>query len=91
MPLWEASDRLCGKRLQALLPLLVESLESHGHLNLEPELRESLLTMSSATIDRLLGRIRKLIRARAIRGLASAMTTAAIAPGCRDRRRFRQR
>jgi hypothetical protein len=26
VPLWEASDRLCGKRLQALLPLLVESL-----------------------------------------------------------------
>ena len=36
VPLWEASDRLCGKRLVALLPLLVESLESHGHLNLEP-------------------------------------------------------
>ena len=26
VPLWEASDRLCGKRLAALLPLLVESL-----------------------------------------------------------------
>ena len=59
VPLWEASDRLCGKRLQALLPLLVESLESHGHLSLEPALRESLLTMSSATIDRLLAPIRK--------------------------------
>ena len=29
MPLCEASDRLCGKRLQGLLPLLVESLKSH--------------------------------------------------------------
>ena len=29
VPLWEASDRLCGKRLKALLPLLVESLEHH--------------------------------------------------------------
>ncbi len=29
VPLWEASDRLCGKRLKALLPLLVESLERH--------------------------------------------------------------
>jgi hypothetical protein len=28
VPLWEASDRLCGKRLQELLPLLVESLVS---------------------------------------------------------------
>jgi hypothetical protein len=59
VPLWEASDRLCGKRLQALLPLLVESLESHGHLSLEPQVRESLLAMSSATIDRLLAPIRK--------------------------------
>jgi hypothetical protein len=59
VPLWEASDRLCGKRLQALLPLLVESLESHGHLSLEPSVREPLLAMSSATIDRLLAPIRK--------------------------------
>jgi hypothetical protein len=50
----EASDRLCGKRLHALLPLLVESLVNHGHLSLEPSLRELLLAMSSATIDRLL-------------------------------------
>jgi hypothetical protein len=59
VPLWEASDRLCGKRLQALLPLLVESLESHGHLSLDPAVREALLAMSSATIDRMLAPIRK--------------------------------
>ena len=59
VPLWGASDRLCGKRLKALLPLLVVSLESHGHLSLEPVVRESLLAMSSATIDRLLAPIRK--------------------------------
>jgi hypothetical protein len=50
VPLWEASDRLCGKRLQALL--LLESLERHGHLALDRKVREKLLTMSSATIDR---------------------------------------
>lgn len=59
VPLWEASDRLCGKRLHALLPLLVESLEGHGRLQLEAEVREPLLAMSSATIDRLLAPIRK--------------------------------
>jgi hypothetical protein len=59
VPLWEASDRLCGKRLAALLPLLVESLERHGHLDLEPAVREKLLTISSATIDRLLAPVRK--------------------------------
>ena len=60
VPLWEASDRLCGKRLQALLPLLLESLERHGHLALDPEVKEKLLTISSATIDRLLAPVRKM-------------------------------
>jgi hypothetical protein len=59
VPLWEASDRLCGKRLAALLPLLVESLERHGHLDLEPGVRQKLLTISSATIDRLLAPVRR--------------------------------
>jgi hypothetical protein len=43
----------------ALLPLLVESLEQHGHLTLEPAVRDQVLAMSSATIDRLLAPIRK--------------------------------
>ena len=30
--LWEASDRICGKRLKALMPTLVEAMERHGHL-----------------------------------------------------------
>ena len=54
VPLWEASDRLFGKRLQALLPLLLETLERHGHLALDLEVREKLLTISSAMTDRLL-------------------------------------
>ena len=28
--LWESSDRTCGKRLKALLPMLVASMEQHG-------------------------------------------------------------
>ena len=59
VPLWEASDRLCGKRLHALLPQLVESLEHHGHLQLEQSVRAGVLTMSSATIDRLLAPVRQ--------------------------------
>lgn len=53
--LWEAADRICGKRLQAVLPGLVEALERHGHLALDPAVREQLLAASAATIDRLLG------------------------------------
>ncbi|WP_071881562.1 integrase catalytic domain-containing protein [Cyanobium gracile] len=59
VPLWEASDRLCGKRLHALLPQLLESLEHHGHVQLEKGVRARVLTMSSATIDRLLAPVRK--------------------------------
>ena len=51
---WEASDRVCGKRLQPLVPTLVSAMERHGHLQLAPEVLTSLLTMSAATMDRAL-------------------------------------
>jgi len=51
---WEAGDRICGKRLKAALPGLVESLEKHGHLLMDGRVREKLLAVSPATIDRLL-------------------------------------
>jgi len=57
--LWEASDRICGKRLKALLPLLIESMERHGHMGLASEIRAKLLAMSASTIDRALGKIRQ--------------------------------
>jgi hypothetical protein len=59
VPLWEASDRLCGKQIHAILPMLVESLQHHGHLHLEQGVRARVLTMSSATICRLHAPIRK--------------------------------
>src|SRR5271167_2321673 len=49
--LWEASDRICGKRLCPLVPILIEAMQRHGHLQLVPEVRAHLLTMSAATID----------------------------------------
>ena len=57
--LWEASDRICGKRLKALLPVLLASMERHGHLRLEESVRTQLLTMSAATIDRMLRTVRE--------------------------------
>lgn len=56
---WEASDRICGKRLKVVLPALVKSLEGHGRLDLDPEVRQQLLGASPATIDRLLAPVRK--------------------------------
>ena len=52
--LWEASDRVCGKRLKPLIPTLIEALERHGHLRLPEDVRSQVLTVSAATIDRLL-------------------------------------
>lgn len=52
--LWEASDRVCGKRLKALLPILIPALEGHGHLALDAAIRAKVLSASAASIDRLL-------------------------------------
>ncbi len=57
--LWEASDRICGKRLKALLPVLAEALEKHGHLAIDAAIRTQLLGLSAATIDRMLAPTRK--------------------------------
>ena len=56
--IWEASDRICGKRLKAAMPHLVESMERHGHLDLDHGVRERLLTASAATLDRSLKPVR---------------------------------
>jgi hypothetical protein len=56
--LWEAADRICGKRLKAILPNLITALEQHGHLALDEIVRQRLLSTSAATIDRLLAPVR---------------------------------
>ena len=56
--LWEASDRVCGKRLKMLIPILVGAMERHGHLQLDAEVRARLMQISAATIDRTLAATR---------------------------------
>ena len=56
---WEASDRICGKRLKAALPSMVQSLERHGHLDLDPDVRERLFSASASAMDRLLRPVRE--------------------------------
>ena len=62
--LWDASDRVCGKRLKALLPILLPALERHGHLKLDETIGAKILAMSAATIDRLLRAPRSATRSR---------------------------
>jgi hypothetical protein len=51
---WEAADRICGKRLKEAIPTLVDAMERHGHLQLDPEVRSRVMAMSAATMDRVL-------------------------------------
>ena len=52
--LWEASDRVCGKRLKVMIPTLLPALERHGRLQLGQADHDRVLAISAATIDRLL-------------------------------------
>jgi hypothetical protein len=65
--LWEASDRICGKRLKPLLRILLPALERHGHLKLDEAIRAKVMAMSAATIDRLLRAPRNATRTRKLR------------------------
>jgi hypothetical protein len=56
--LWEASDRVCGKRLKVMIPTLLPALEGHERLNLGKADRDLVLAISAATIDRLLGDVK---------------------------------
>jgi hypothetical protein len=69
--LWEAADRICGKRLKVILPSLIKAMEQHGHLTLDTMVRQHLLTVSAATIDRLLAPMRGQAHGRKNRKIAN--------------------
>jgi hypothetical protein len=52
--IWQKSDYLCSRRLQPFLSEIVRVLERHGELALGDSVREQVLKVSPATIDRLL-------------------------------------
>jgi hypothetical protein len=56
--LWEASDRVCGKRLVVMIPTLLPALQQHGRLQLGEGEQAQLLAVSAATIDRMLGDVK---------------------------------
>ena len=72
--IWETADRICGKRLKAAIPHLMNAMEKHGHLELDPEVREKLIAVSAATIDRMLTPVRKGAGIRRRRRLAKKLT-----------------
>jgi len=58
--IWEASDRLCSKRLQPFMPEMIKVLRQHGEQQIEASTEACLCRMSPSTIDRLLRPCRKL-------------------------------
>jgi len=51
--IWYVFDFMCGKRLVVVLRTMLPRLESFGEIQVSPEVRAKLLTISAATIDRL--------------------------------------
>jgi len=51
---WEATDRLCSRRLHPFLPELVQVLRRHGDRAFTADIEAQLCRMSPSTIDRLL-------------------------------------
>lgn len=60
--IWEFLEWPCGERLQPYLPTIIPLLEHHSELKTSPIVRGKLLTMSIATIDRLLEKQRRVRR-----------------------------
>ena len=56
---WQAANYIGSKRLAPFLQELVPALERHGYLGLSEEVRDQLLSISAATIDRILRPFRK--------------------------------
>ena len=73
--LWEVSDRVCLKRLQPVIAVLLPALERHGRVVLDEATRAKLLQVSAATIDRLLAGVRLVAGSRRRRpaGFGSAV------------------
>lgn len=57
--IWEASDRLCSKRLQPFIPEMIKVLRQHGEQQIDASAERQLCRISPSTIDRLLRPCRK--------------------------------
>lgn len=60
--LWIAADGICGKRLKPFVPEILQVLERHGEIKVNRIVRSKVLTVSAATIDRILNATKKQYR-----------------------------
>jgi hypothetical protein len=61
---WATLDGPAGKRLAPFMRQIVEALERHGELSVEPEVRAKLLQISASTIDRALASDRRRLQVK---------------------------
>ncbi len=52
--IWEASDRLCSKRLKPFLPEMIRVMRRKGELRIDADTEAKINMLSPATIDRML-------------------------------------
>ena len=57
--IWIAADGICGQRLKPFIPELVRILEKNREIKLNKKVRDKLLSIGSATIDRMLKATKK--------------------------------
>ncbi|MDO8670704.1 MAG: transposase family protein [Dehalococcoidia bacterium] len=51
---WESADWICSQRLRPFMPQLIEALQRHGELVIDPGVEMQLKAMSSSTMDRMM-------------------------------------
>jgi hypothetical protein len=60
--IWAMFDCICGKRLVVVLRTMLPVLEKFGEIDLNETVREKLLRISAATIDRMLAKEKKKLK-----------------------------
>ncbi len=68
--IWNASNQICSKRFVPFIPIMIEALERHGHLSISEEVKQKLLKISAATVDRIL----RQVKLKSKRGLSTTRT-----------------
>lgn len=63
---WNTANQVCSKRFVPFIPDLVAAMERHGHLRISDDIRSKLMTVSAATVDRIL----QPERSRQVQGLS---------------------
>lgn len=57
--IWKILDCPCGKRLAPYLPVIVPHLERFEEIQIDEPVREKLLSISAATVDRMLANVKR--------------------------------